>query len=522
MGQHYPWVVWDNWDKRDSRDSRDSREVLLNELSPFTNPAGSWPRRMAADLAAAYCGERSVDAFLKRVGKDYPNPRVAEGRRRLWLRDDLDSGDLAGGTSADSRRRRGFVTMTLAAAPLRDRQAVSGRPDGFYFNVPSKYRELGCTVAEQAAGRDYTVACGEDGDGGRAARSMRYSMNGTTCAWPAGDGRARADLRHNPVAVSGVSRSKAYLEKVSPRSRPDYERTMQLIEDIVTKKGDKLGDRKIRVGNADQRRQDLRNHLGWPRRRATTPSGESGRAVPPRMARGPPAASGRVRPGRAESVGRRHDQAAREGEKAGGYPRSGLRVRSGAIEHGKPEAAAAAIICFEWLQRPENVLAGFLRWPDYRSKEWPNAIKILHHKTGAIVWHPLEKIRVDGVTLRFYPEAEAVLEKLAAPRRPDDPTRDQDAEWGRIQAVQLQRFGKARPELAEEDYGLPSYFTLDACRHGGMTELEEAALTEGQGRALSAHKTAQAYRGYAKETFDRALSATRKRHAHRLANAQGT
>jgi hypothetical protein len=55
-----------------------------------------------------------------------------------------------------------------------------------------------------------------------------------------------------------------------------------------------------------------------------------------------------------------------------------------------------------------------------------------------------------------------------------------------------------------------------------MTELEEAALTEGQGRALSGHKTAQAYRGYAKETFDRALAATRKRHDHRLANAQGT
>lgn len=29
--------------------------------------------------------------FLKRVGKDYPMPRVAEGRRRLWLKDDLDA-----------------------------------------------------------------------------------------------------------------------------------------------------------------------------------------------------------------------------------------------------------------------------------------------------------------------------------------------------------------------------------------------------------------------------------------------
>lgn len=32
---------------------------------------------------------------------------------------------------------------------------------------------------------------------------------------------------------------------------------------------------------------------------------------------------------------------------------------------------------------------------------------------------------------------------------------------------------------------LPPWFTLDSCRHGGMTELEEAELTEGQGRALS-------------------------------------
>jgi hypothetical protein len=71
---------------------------------------------------------------------------------------------------------------------------------------------------------------------------------------------------------------------------------------------------------------------------------------------------------------------------------------------------------------------------------------------------------------------------------------------------------------------LPATFTLDACRHGGMTELEEAELTDGQGRALSAHKS-RAYEGYAKRTMERALAATRKRHAHRIAassNAQGT
>jgi hypothetical protein len=46
---------------------------------------------------------------------------------------------------------------------------------------------------------------------------------------------------------------------------------------------------------------------------------------------------------------------------------------------------------------------------------------------------------------------------------------------------------------------LPPTFTLDVCRHGGMTELEEAELTNGRGRALSAHKSG-AYEGYAKRT----------------------
>lgn len=53
-------------------------------------PMGSWPRRMNAAFAAGYCGEPSVEAFLERVGTEYPDPDVKEGRRRLWLRDSLD------------------------------------------------------------------------------------------------------------------------------------------------------------------------------------------------------------------------------------------------------------------------------------------------------------------------------------------------------------------------------------------------------------------------------------------------
>ncbi len=181
------------------------------------------------------------------------------------------------------------------------------------------------------------------------------------------------------------------------------------------------------------------------------------------------------------------------------------------------KAAAAAVICFEWLQRPENVLGGYLRWPDYRSKEWPNHIKIEHHKTGATVWHPLEETMPDGV-VKFYDDAEAVLAKL--PRR-GVPMILREVRDGVTKPYSFSGMQKIIHTMRDE-IGLSSTFTLDACRHGGMTELEEAALTDGQGRALSAHKSQQAYEGYAKRTMERALSATRKRHAHRLMNAAGT
>ncbi len=77
--------------------------------------------------------------------------------------------------------------------------------------------------------------------------------------------------------------------------------------------------------------------------------------------------------------------------------------------------------------------------------------------------------------------------------------------------------------LRKKIEGVPSHFTLDACRHGGMTELEEAELTDGQGRAPSTHKTQQSYEGYAKRTAARMLSATSEKATRsRLANETAT
>ena len=108
------------------------------------------------------------------------------------------------------------------------------------------FRKLGCTIPNEPLGHNYTEACGENGIGGRAA-----ALNALFDEWTAKrDGEPIAGLvRYGTVdwLFREYKQSKAYLKKVALRSRPDYERTMLLVSDIVTRKGDKIGDRKIKA-----------------------------------------------------------------------------------------------------------------------------------------------------------------------------------------------------------------------------------------------------------------------------------
>jgi hypothetical protein len=390
---------------------------------------------------------------------------------------------------------------------------------GFYFNVQTVYRKIGCPVQNEPLGNDYQTACGSDGSGGRAA-----ILNARLDEWHATRRGLPAIGERTPIygtirwLFQEYRRSAAYLEKVSARSRPDYERTMQLVESIVTKKGDKLGDRKIKSVTPLSTEKIYAKIIDGPKGERLR-QGEKAVALCRRawrvVHRLHPREFNRDVPNPWDGVTLKR----RMKNKKPAVTRDQVyQFAWGCVARNKPEPAAAAVICFEWLQRPENVLAGALRWPDYRSKDWPNAIKIVHHKTGATVWHPLQD---DDGTL-FYEEAEAVLSKL--PRRgvPMILREIKMRNGAAYKPFSYSGFEKIVQQMRKAIGGLPNYFTLDACRHGGMTELEEAALTEGQGRALSGHRTVQAYRGYAKETFDRALAATRKRHAHRVANVDRT
>ena len=123
--------------------------------------------------------------------------------------------------------------------------------------------------------------------------------------------------------------------------------------------------------------------------------------------------------------------------------------------------------------------------------------------------------------VKFYAEAEDILSHLPKLGIPMIMCRIEKGERkGDAKVRSYPGMEKAVQQLRKKIDGVSELFTLDACRHGGMTELEEAELTDGQGRALSGHKTAQTYRGYAEETMKRALAATRKRHAHLLAQRQ--
>ncbi len=387
---------------------------------------------------------------------------------------------------------------------------------GFYFTVPTRYREMGCTIPNEPLGNDYAVACGVDGKGGRAA-----ALNGLFDEWwKAKNGEPVESIaRYGTVdwLFREYKASERYKKRVSARTRSDYERLMRIVIDLPTKRGDRVGQRPVKAITsraADKLYEQVCAGPNGPRPRQGEKVVALCRAAWRVVHRLYPDCFDRDVPNPWDGVTMEQRTKA---TKAAATREEVYKFAWGAIEAGRAEAAAAAVICFEFLQRPENVLAGYLAWPDYRGKEAPTAIKINHHKTDAVVWHPLEETTEVG-TVKFYCDAEAVLAHL--PRRGIAMILKQrrDGTTEPYTAMQMSKIvRKLRDRLA-----LPSNFTLDACRHGGMTELEEAELTDGQGRALSGHRTQRAYEGYAKRTLERALPGTRKRYAHALANARGT
>jgi hypothetical protein len=386
----------------------------------------------------------------------------------------------------------------------------------YYYNVPTKYRALKCTVNNEPLGSDFAKMV-----------SRAKTLNDQFDEWD--QARRGLPISGAPImpkygTVDWLFReykiSDAYLEKVAQRSRSDYEWAMDEICNITTKSGARVGESPVKA--IGPRSADKLYALFLKGKGKKLPAGKQ-----------------RLRTGE-KLIGlcRKawrvvHRLYPDEFDPKVPNPWTGvtLKVRAkakkpavtrdevyafawGAIDAGYPEAAATAVICFEWLQRPENVVAGHMKWSDYRAPAAPGIIMVEHHKTGTVAPHPLEDAEA-----KFYAEAEEVLAKLP---RLGVPMILRAVGDGTAKPWRYSSLNHVVTRLRKKIDGVPAHFTLDACRHGGMTELEEAELTDGQGRALSTHKTQKAYEGYAKRTAKRMLSATRKRYAHRLANETAT
>jgi hypothetical protein len=339
----------------------------------------------------------------------------------------------------------------------------------FYYNVPTKYRKMKCPLANEPLGIDFGKACGE---GGRAE-----TLNGLFDEW---------DDARKGLPVSGVEaprvgtvdwlfreykQSKAYTEKVAVRSRKNYEWAMREVCDTLTKRGDRVGTRFIKSISP----------LGADKLYDRFVTGEKGTRLRTAekmvlLCRKAWRVVHRLHPAEFANdvpnpwVGVTMQTRVKLTKHAVNREQV-YTFAHGCVDRGEPECGAAAVICFEWLQRPENVIAGHIKWTGYRTGPKPT-IRIEHHKTGAVIDHPLEHEDV-----KFYADAEDVLGKLT---RRGIPMILREVEEGISKPYSFSGMQKIVQRMRQE-IGLPKEFTLDACRHGGMTELEEAELTEGQG-----------------------------------------
>ena len=384
---------------------------------------------------------------------------------------------------------------------------LRGGDVAYYWNPTKRDLGAGFTLRGEALGKSYGPAVERANELNRHLDEWRQG-----CA-------AVKDLDLRPGVgtldwlVERYYRSRAF-EKVSARVQQSYRRELSLVTDYPLTNGDRAGTlrlsqisalfvdklyTKLLVGPKKKRRVRQANvcisriALAWDVVQRLYPE-----VVPARE------------PFR---------KLIRETEKQDVVPatREQAYALSAAIaKQGHPHLAVVPLICFEWFQRPENVIDGYMTWADWRPTSRPRHVHVLHHKTGERVWQPLED--ENGL---LFPELEQFLSSLPRLGVPIVLTSGKlrgSGEVGRKGAKGEPHpyslsYAKRIVREARRTAGLPEHVTLSACRHGGMTELGDAELTEQAVMALSGHRTPEAARLYMKRTEAQRIAAARKRRA---------
>lgn len=194
-----------------------------------------------------------------------------------------------------------------------------------------------------------------------------------------------------------------------------------------------------------------------------------------------------------------------------------LEAVAAADAAGMPSLGTAMMLTWEWLQREEHIFTAF-ELSHYRPKERPDEVLIVHPKNGEAVWVPLFDPRTGAA---LFPELMARMDTLRIGRVGGmffmrdwaDPIAKLPLTWATARGG-LDFVRKKTKEVILAA-GLRDELSFTSFRHGGLTELGDADLTDAQIRALSRQKSSKVLPRYIKRTNRQIVAGTIKRRALR-------
>jgi hypothetical protein len=382
----------------------------------------------------------------------------------------------------------------------------------YFFNPPTRARAAGCPVKAEALGTNYSEAVL------RAETTLLPAFD----SWCSG---GSTDAQAINVAKVGTLdwlfaeyRADRRFTKLDVRSRRNYEVGFRLVGSYRMKDGRRLGEAQLTAITAavvDALYEKLvvvtdtdasGNNVTWERRATINNAMKTCRRAWNVAARRNPGKVPLVNP------------FARMGLKASGRETPTAtyaelkQFRAKAMEMGLSSLATAVLIAWEWLQRGRDIFANF-DVAHYRPKERPNAVRVLHMKTGEENWVPL----FDDAGVPLYPELMAELDALKRERigglmlRRDWGDR---APWPSGPNAELTHMSRKVKEIICAA-ALRKELTFTSFRHGGFTEAADADLSDAEIRAAGRHKSAKVLPRYAKRTMKQVAEGARKRRAMR-------
>jgi hypothetical protein len=385
----------------------------------------------------------------------------------------------------------------------------------YFFNVPVWARKAGCPVSNEPLGTDYA----------KAVERAETVLLQTFDSWRTG---GKSDAVQTTATLGTLDwlfaeyRADRRFTKLGARTKRNHEVGFRMVGGYVLKDGRRLGSLRLTAINTaviDALYEKLlvlkdtdANGTTIERERRTTVNHamKSCRRVWNVAARRNPGRLPHVNPFSAMGLA----SSDRETPTATFAELQAFRAKS--IEMGLPSLATAALIGWEWLQREIDIFATF-EVGHYRPKERPNAVRVIHDKTGEENWIPL----LDEQTgAPLYPELTAELDAIKKRRiaglmlRRDWGEQSPWPTWPHENEVDLTHMSRKVKEVIRAA-GLRDELTFTSFRHGGFTEAADADLTDAQMRAQGRHKSAKVLPRYAKRTMKQVAEGTRKRRATR-------